>query len=331
MPPAFRARQIAFAALAVGCAALAAVYVLQARRELPSAPSAAAVTLDRLAAPSVAFISKALDAFGVIAAIDGSSGKRRVSAFRCDRIYFSGGRGVCLAADRGVFTTYKAVFFDSALGAVQTVPLPGIPSRTRVSPDGAWASTTVFVSGHSYAPGSFSTETSLWSPADGRRIATMDQFTILRDGKEIRAVDFNFWGITFAADGRRFYATLATDGVPYLIEGDLETRVARVLLARAECPSLSPDGSRLVFKRLSGARGWELVLLDLRSMRETRLVDEPRNVDDQVEWLDDKRILYAVSDAPGSSTPGENIWMLPVDGGAPSVYAQRASSPVVLR
>ena len=33
-----------------------------------------------------------------------------------------------------------------------------------------------------------------------------------RDGSELRAPDFDLWGVTFAPDGERVYATLATGG-----------------------------------------------------------------------------------------------------------------------
>ena len=39
--------------------------------------------------------------------------------------------------------------------------MPGIPSRTRLSPDGSLVSTTTFVSGHSYMQVGFSTATEI--------------------------------------------------------------------------------------------------------------------------------------------------------------------------
>jgi hypothetical protein len=54
----------------------------------------------------------------------------------CERVAFAGGQGICLQADRGVFTTFKAVLFDGAFKARSTIKLDGSPSRTRVSADG---------------------------------------------------------------------------------------------------------------------------------------------------------------------------------------------------
>jgi len=46
--------------------------------------------------------------------------------------------------------------------------------------------------------------------------------------------------ISFARDGRRFYATLHTDGRFLLVEGALAERRLRVVHEGVECPSLSP-------------------------------------------------------------------------------------------
>ena len=62
-----------------------------------------------------------------------------------------------------------------------------------------------------------------------------------------------------------------------------------------ECPSLSPDGTRIAYKKRTGSdtTPWHLTVLDLATMRETPLA-ESRSVDDQAEWLDDDHVLYGV-------------------------------------
>jgi len=71
-------------------------------------------------------------------------------------------------------------------------------------------------------------------------------------------------------------------------------------------------------------------VLDLATRRETLLADT-RSVDDQVEWLDGTRVLYALprtGDANGSS----DVWVQPADGsGAPAVLIAGAASPSVVR
>lgn len=275
-------------------------------------------------APFVMFRTTVLDSsYGQLAIvpIDDLSRPRVPLGLSCERAYFAGDHGVCLTAERGVMTTYHAFIFDNALQPRHRLLLQGIPSRTRVSPDGRYAAITVFVSGHSYVPGSFSTLVEIYRTDDGSRVAELEQFTVERDGKLFRDIDFNFWGITFATDGNRFYATLGTGGQNYLVEGDLAARHARVIHAGVECPSLSPDGQRVAFKRLTKS-GWHLYVVELRTGTETSLA-ETRSVDDQVEWLDDSRILYAF---------GNDIWIVPADGGgAPAVFLTNAYSPAVVR
>ena len=79
-----------------------------------------------------------------------------------------------------------------------------------------------------------------------------------------------------------------------------------------ECPSLSPDGTRLAFKkRLDGADpdDWRLSVLNLKTGEEHPLA-ETQNVDDQAEWLDNDHVLYAKF--PDEGFP--DIWSVPADG-----------------
>ena len=121
-------------------------------------------------------------------------------------------------------------------------------------------------------------------------------------------MDFNFWGVTFAQDSNRFYATLASSGVKYLVEGDIDARSARVVATDVECPSLSPDNTRVAYKKAyTDARGlgWHLEVLDLATMAVTPLATETRSVDDQVEWLDDGHVMYHLP-----SSRGADVWVL---------------------
>jgi hypothetical protein len=245
----------------------------------------------------------------------------------CERVDFSGGHGVCLIADRGLHTTYRATVFGRDFEELHQLPLPGIPSRVRLSPSGHLAGITVFVSGDSYASGSFSTRATIVETATGKVLGDLEQFAVTRDGQPFTAVDFNFWGITFADDGRLF-ATLQTGGRRYLIEADVPARSARVVADDIECPSLSPDGKRVAFKKREVAGGrlvWKLAVQDL-STRVVTVLSEQHSVDDQPEWLDDARIVYGI---PSESRPGStDVWVVPADGsGTPSLYLDSAWSP----
>lgn len=169
-------RRLVFAVLALTFLGVATLYVVRARISASPGDGPKEVSLHTVSSNTLLFVNKQLDAFGTVAANQPGSSERTVSKLRCDRLHFANDQGVCLVADRGVFTTYWVAFFGKNLKPNKKVPLPGIPSRVRVAPNGQIAATTVFVSGHSYAPGKFSTETSLWRLDDGSRIATLEQF-----------------------------------------------------------------------------------------------------------------------------------------------------------
>jgi hypothetical protein len=297
----------------------------------PAAPAIAAASLT--GSPHVLFRHTGVDAaynLMTVASIDRPS-TTAGSALRCERVSFSAGRGICLQADRGMFTTYKAVFFDRTLAATGSMKLQGSPSRSRVSPDGRVGAFTVFLSGHAYAAVGFSTQTMLVDMASGDPLGELEQFATWRDGARFKAADFNFWGVTFTRDSNVFYASLGTGGKTYLLKGDLGLRKLTVLLDNVECPSLSPDNRLIVFKRrvATAADAWRLYVLDLATMAARPLAAETRYVDDQAEWLDNGHVLYAIQ-RPSSAT--SDVWLAGVDDAtAARVYLPEASSPIVVR
>ena len=102
-----------------------------------------------------------------------------------------------------------------------------------------------------------------------------------------------------------------------------------MLLQGAECPSLSPDQTRIAFKkRLGGTGGWwqlSLYDLDIRAVR--ALSGDTKSVDDQVEWLDASNLIYFRPTADGNF-----IWRLPVDTGEPpQPFVREGFSPAVVR
>ena len=266
-----------------------------------------------------------------MAPLDRSDAHPVTLSMACERVAFAAGQGICLQADRGVFTTFKAVLFDRRFNSRSTIALDGSPSRTRVSADGRVGAITVFLTGHTYAVSKFSTKTILIDMGGGEVLGELEQFSTWRDGVRIRAADFNFWGVTFARDSNTFYATLSTGGASYLVRGDLGLRKMTVLRQDLECPSLSPDNRQIAFKKRAGpaAGAWRLFVLDLATMMERPIAAETRYVDDQVEWLDDANVLYAMP-RPGSAV--SDVWAAPVDGAAAArMFLREAESPIVVR
>ncbi|MER6129857.1 TolB-like translocation protein [Streptomyces sp. NPDC001795] len=258
------------------------------------------------------------------------AGPRTASSVKCLRFYAASGTGVCLQAVHGpVSDTYRAVILDASLHQRSHYDVPGIPSRARVSPTGHYAAWTAFVGGDSYAGTNFSTRTAIVDTRTGTLTPTLEEYRIIKDGHPYRAADVNFWGVTFAADDRTFYATLATQGKTYLIRGDLRARTVTTLHTNVECPSLSPDGTRIAFKKrvpgLPKDAPWHLYVLDLSTLRETALA-EPRSVDDQAVWRDDHTLVYAL---PGDY--GADLYTVPSDGsGKPRRISASAVSPAYI-
>lgn len=241
----------------------------------------------------------------------------------CERVYYAAGRGLCLATAE-TDTGYQATIFDSSLNILYKLRLGGVPSRARVSSDGRYGAMTAFVNGHAYLEdGGYSTETTIVGMRTGEVLDNLESFKLTKGGKPFAAADFNFWGVTFAPDSDRFYATLRTQGRYYLVEGDVQDRTMRVLRDHVECPSLSPDGTRIAYKsRIGNQNRWQLKVLDVSTLQ-AHDVAERRPIDDQVEWLDDETLVYSDS---------FDVYTVPADGsGVPRLVVHDASSPVALR
>ncbi|MBL1090033.1 MULTISPECIES: PD40 domain-containing protein [Streptomyces] len=258
------------------------------------------------------------------------AGPRTASGLRCLRFFTAAGTGSCLRAVPGALAGhYEAVVLDARLRARRHVPLVGSPTRTRVSPSGRMVAWTVFVSGESYTGLNFSTRTSILDTRTGTFQSNLESYRVVKDGQPYRSPDINFWGVTFADDGH-FYATMATRGTAYLVRGDIARRTVTTLRGNVECPSLSPDGTRLAFKKrvpgLPADAPWRLYVLDLPSMREHPLA-ERRSADDQAVWLDDHTVAYAL---PGDFET--DAWSVPSDGtGHPHRLMPAAQAPSEVR
>jgi hypothetical protein len=318
--------------LAVAYIAARAMFVASPPPRAADTPADPAVLARVLSKPHLVFLhSPGGDSYRQVAVVplDALDGERYLAPLMCQRVAMAASGGLCMGAAQTAST------FDAHFVPGPSVQQPGTPTRARVAPTGDLGTMTWFVAGHSYADASFSTQTVLVDPRSGQTVADLEQFTILKDEQPFRAVDFNFWGVTFASDANRFYATLASGGRTYLLQGDVAQRTARVLRENVECPSLSPDGTRLVFKKRpdpESPRAWRLAILDLQTMAETMVPGENHSVDDQAEWLDDNHVLYALPDEGPPATIAQDIWVATLDGStAPKKLLTGALSPTVVR
>jgi hypothetical protein len=312
------------AAALVGAVGYVAWAALSTEDRKPVRPASAELKLAVSQPPYLVYQHVARDAhYGEVAVTRAEvPGKPVFTGLVCERVYASAGRGICLVPKQEPLgSAVSARLFGTDFRPERSTRLDGIASRARVSPTGRYAAATTFIAGHSYKDEGFSTATSIIDPASGKKLGNLEDFEVTRDGKRFEAVDFNFWGVTFAPDDGRFYATLQTGGDLYLIEGDVAARTARVIAKDVECPSVSSDGKRIGYKLRRGNQ-WRLHVLDLATGRSTPLA-ETRSIDDQVEWLDEDRILYGYHG---------DLWVVPADGsGRARLYLADALSPAVVR
>ncbi|MEV6302505.1 hypothetical protein AB0M02_24030 [Actinoplanes sp. NPDC051861] len=285
--------------------------------------------------PHIVFRSNALgENYGRVAVVPltAPDGPRAFTPASCERVYATTADAICLSAKRGLVTTYQSKLLDPSWNDTRDLPLTGLPSRARLSGDGSLVATTTFVYGDSYAnPGQFSTRTVV-TRTDGEVVGDIEKFKLVVDGKVITAADKNLWGVTFAGDNDRFFATAASGGRTWLVEGSLSKRTVTSIRSDVECPSLSPDRTRIAFKKHGDlpAGKWRLAVYDLRTGTEIELA-ETRSIDDQAEWLDDSTVLYGLSRKTDGSASSD-VWKVPADGsGKPEVLISDAWSPAVVR
>lgn len=335
-----RGRIVALIAVCVLALGGAAIYLVVSRTHQDSARSAASAASQVdvgaiTSGPHIVFRNtNPRTGYGMTAMVSlaDPGGPRAITDASCDRVYASTQNYLCLSSSGSVLTTYAAQVLDTGMDDVQDLQLVGIPSRARLSRDGKLAATTSFAAGDSYASASFSTRTMISEIGGSSRPMNLEDFALIHDGEHITPVDRNYWGVTFAADDDTFYATVQWSGHTWLVRGSVSRRTVVTLTQDAECPSLSPDGRQIVFKRRGtrSAGQWRLARYDVATGRITPLA-ETRSVDDQAEWLDDNHVLYGLPRA-GAEATVDDVWVAPADGtGTPRVLIPQAWSPAVVR
>lgn len=329
---------VAVSVVALGATAIVGILAWQQYQASANAPSVAETAPPETWAQGERIVFRSTapgQGYGHVASVPlaDPGGARAVTDVACDRVDATADEFACLRTERGIAPTYNGTLRANDGRVIAEWPLSGIPSRVRISADGTKIASTAFVTGHSYATIGFSTATMIHD-ADGTSSGNLEDFTLIVDGQPVAPMDRNFWGVTFVDDDT-FYATagLTTQGTTYLVEGDLGARTLTALAENVECPSLSPDGTRIAFKRVTSGSGatvhWTPAIYDITT-GEITLLPESRSVDDQMEWLDDETILYGM---PREGVAGDtDVWALAADGsGAPVVLIEHAWSPSVVR
>ncbi|TDD57990.1 hypothetical protein E1263_21245 [Kribbella antibiotica] len=305
----------------------AVVYVASARTGGVTVNAVPVNTGQTLAlAPANLFFRNLADGpdHGKLAAVPAGEpgGARNVGDLSCDRFAAARGTAICLRLKPDSLPPLTdMIVLDANLKEVHRETLPGTPSRARVSPSGRIVNWTLFVTGDSYAATGFSTRTGLYNLDTQRLTKSVETLPIFVDGKRYFASDVNFWGITFAADGNRFYLTMSSKGKTYLIEADHKSYHGDAIARNVECPSLSPDGRRIAYKQKVATGKWRLAVLDLATRKVTNPPDD-RLLDDQPVWRDNTTLLYPLRAADGST----DIWSVGLTK-PPTLLIRHATSP----
>lgn len=264
-------------------------------------------------------------------ALDAPDGASYEASPECDVVYGARDGGICLTSVHNVFPEFTYIDFGGDFGVRHQITFSGMPSRARISPDGRIAAITSFVAGDSYSTAGFSTRCLLIDRTTGLVLAQLEEFEVQKDGQPFKPIDANFWGVTFAGDNDLFYATLGSGSKALLVSARVSTRQASVIREGVECPSLSPDGTRIAFKSRIPTRdgpGWRIHVLELVTGAEVA-INEKRSVDDQPEWFDNHELLYAV---PQAVIGRFDVWIARADGtGEPRMFIRDAASPCVVR
>ena len=260
-------------------------------------------------------------------------GERALAAVACDRVYGTLQNIVCLKTNRGLVTNFEAVVLNRGLAADQELG-PAGHSQPDTDQSGRLPGRHHGVCLRALLrERGFSTATTITAAQGGSVTGNLEDFALMVNGDpRSTAADRNIWGVTFApGQSDMFYATAASSGRIWLVRGSLSARTLTAIHDGVECPSLSPDGTRIAYKKNNGgtlAAHWTRRVPGPRHGKET-VLSEQRSVDDQIEWLDNQTLLYGLpATAPrATATSGRSARIrLP----APACIIDHAWSPVEL-
>ncbi len=280
---------------------------------------------------AIAFVNRTPgEDYGKVGYID-TTGSRNQTQLECVRIDLNANGGICLDDTSGALGSGRGLVLGADLNPSLRFGV-NLPSRAAASPDGSVVAWTGFSLGHSYlTAGEFATTTQLIEVERGIGANLETIFTTFDLNDEIvNADERNFWGVTFV-DSDRFYATLGVNENVSVVEGTISNSTMRVVHENATCPEVSPDGRTLVVKERLAGDFFQLVAIDVATGARTNL-SESRSVEDQVEFLDNSTIIYALpNDAEGTEAqPAWDVWALDLNGGTPQLIIPFADSPAAI-
>lgn len=248
--------------------------------------------------------------------------------FYCNRVHANKNHGICLQQKQGLTMTTDVLVFEIEGNTRLIGSTDGIPNRARMSPDGKYAAYTSFVTGDSYNDAGFSTRSYIVDIEKNVIGDNLERYTLIHNNKHIDPIDKNYWGITFFNDSNSFLVTVMYSGVPYLAKGTLDEKKIEIITDRIECPSLSPDNKKIVFKERISKTEWRIIVMVLSNL--TRIsTSELENVDDQVEWYDNDNLVYSKINY---ETQKINLMKASANGdGKPELLIEHGMSPSMIQ
>ena len=328
--------------VAVAIVAVSLAVVFRAFSAAPASQSGGADLTTMLAQPHYVFVDQSVanrDEIGVVPASNPQADHKFLSTQRCDRVSARSSLIVCLRTVPSGKASEGTVFDvkpDGTLAIVRTFPLTGVPSRATISPDLKNTAATVFEpgpvkGGEEYSDvGGFTTRTSIHSVVPGGKdyLDLAKDFVVVKDGRTFKPKEMNVWGVTFSpTDPDRFYVTVESGGGHWLSEGSFRTGQIVLGHPNVECPSISPDGKRIGYKFPLGDGTWRLHVLNLQT-HEDRALDETRNIDDQIQWINDQTIMYQFRTVQPGADSKTDVWSIDIQPGSqPGMLISNANSP----
>lgn len=279
---------------------------------------------------AMAFVSRIPgDDYGKVGYVTAEA-ERFQTELECVRLDLNKFGGLCLASANGFTGSGNGLITNSSLVPIKSFGLNS-PNRAAVSPDGSLIAWTGFTFGDSYLEaGAFATITQLISLDRGRAANLERSFKTFKGGEPFFNNDRNYWGVTFV-DNDLFYATVGSRGGTDIVEGRVSTSRLDVIIENATCPEVSPDGKTLVAKERGEGIFFQLIAIDLET-GERRNLGETRSVEDQVEFLDNDTVVYALpnTEEGTDAQPAWDIWALDLaPGSTPTLIVPFADSPAV--
>ena len=261
-------------------------------------------------------------------------------ALSCNRVHATKRVGACVVNTNGILanSNYELVLFDASYHPFARHTSPGIVSRVRISPGSRYVAVTAFVQGHSYG-GAFSTQTIIYDARTAAPMGDLETFDLRRHGRDELSPKKNIWGVTFSDDDN-FFVTVGIGDERVLAKGRISTHAIDMMPFSVECPSLSPDGTRIAFKKkLVPLDAWHLAVLDLRTNTVTTLPSD-YSIDDQAMWIDNDTLAYSVpNNYRYKALPASQRIIIPTDTmevaadgkSQPHVFLAGSESLVVVR